>query len=640
MPNENKAAAPFFYGLSDCTAFVADGEGNVYAAFSDSPLIKKFDSEGSELSSFDFGEGEHTNLCLDGEMLYALTRGDSSLQITFADTKSGEIGSRDIEIRSGSSKGTIILSADAMCAVGGYLYVMIREGHDYSKEAEKFDEYDDYYSLGERALKINPRDGNIEDIAIDGVVNLSKTDSGRIMFYAYDAKGGYCFTEFDTAAESFSERIYNNLGGSVTAFSMYGDLAIMADFRTSRLFSVDVKNSDSKTEFLCDVAALSGNDICCINGSCYVLARNIGDIVRVPAENAVSGNKALRFCSPEIYTEVPFGCGFEINSEMLNDEEFALKILSSDKDYDICMMSSSKTFSREIRDNGAFYPLNDVPYVKEYLDSCFPYIKDAAADENGEIWMLPIAVDVPFIMYNEKNCAEYGLDIKSADISSLYSAAKALYEKPEMRDRFLLNGYAAAACMINEYHSLCLSENAGIDYTSEMFGEICDIIENNPVQSDYLHTWLSREVMLFESDGLVFELRYYRPSNLPKNPESYRAAAFPKLSAKAKNTADCYYFCVNLNSDSLETALGYISAYCRYMLQRKDTYVIADRAAYTNADSALVGDLYEIYANARVCFGLPKSVFEEDYVRFINGETGRGEFISEISRKVNMYLGE
>ena len=54
------------------------------------------------------------------------------------------------------------------------------------------------------------------------------------------------------------------------------------------------------------------------------------------------------------------------------------------------------------KNKGSFYPLNKVPYVKEYIDGCFPYIRDAATDEDGNIRMIPIDISIPIIIYQEE----------------------------------------------------------------------------------------------------------------------------------------------------------------------------------------------------------------------------------------------
>lgn len=78
-----------------------------------------------------------------------------------------------------------------------------------------------------------------------------------------------------------------------------------------------------------------------------------------------------------------------IESKKLSAEEFSLTVMSQDKNYDVCMINSSQDYSANIKSKGSFYPLNDVPGVAEYLDKCFPYVKEAAYTESGKYGCCP-----------------------------------------------------------------------------------------------------------------------------------------------------------------------------------------------------------------------------------------------------------
>ena len=54
-----------------------------------------------------------------------------------------------------------------------------------------------------------------------------------------------------------------------------------------------------------------------------------------------------------------------------------------------------------MKNSNSFYPLNDIPGIEEYLDRCFPYVREAATKEDGTIWMLPFLVFVDGMLVQE-----------------------------------------------------------------------------------------------------------------------------------------------------------------------------------------------------------------------------------------------
>lgn len=98
-----------------------------------------------------------------------------------------------------------------------------------------------------------------------------------------------------------------------------------------------------------------------------------------------------------------FGSGYALNKNVLYPNEYALKVLSGDPDYDISVMNSALGESYNVKNNGAHYPLNKVKGIDDYLDACFPYVKEAAYNEQGDIWMIPLQVDIPGYLVNMKS---------------------------------------------------------------------------------------------------------------------------------------------------------------------------------------------------------------------------------------------
>lgn len=638
--NEYLGDNVFNYAVNDACSFVPI-ENDIYVSFRNSEEVAVYNEVGDKIKSLDFGEGYHTNLCLYDNKIYSFTYGENNPFITVYDLNSSEHTSFKVD--------TIITSAISMTVVDNNIYLIYwSDSHDEYQESIKFNENDDYSYMGEKAVSISITDFFVTDIDISNVINMKKYSDNEILYYAYDDIGGYYFTIYNTNTKSFSEKIYNNNAGYTFSFCYNDDNKniVYSDFSNRKLTSISLEPSNTKIDFMPNVVAASGNDIQYANGNCYILDNITGSIYRTEYAKAVKNNKEISFCSSEIYSKVPYGCGYKINTFMLEDDEFALNILAENSTYDICMMSSGQPFSKNIRDKGAFYPLNDVPMVSEYLDSCFPYLKEAATDENGQIWMIPISVDIPYFLYNPKNCAKNNIVFdKNTSWEYLFNKANELYNMHGLSDKYQLNGYQAENNIIDQYNSFYAYSEGGSNFDTELFRNICEMLRKNNMSSESLHTWIMPLSMYDDLntyyEDYLFELKPYRFSLFEKEAfESLRAYELPDIQDDHPNCADCIYFCVNTNSENLSDTLQYISSYCSYMLDRTDTYMLKDKNRYPFNDTKLAGDLYTIYSDAVINFELSDEMFWEDYQKYSENKIDINEFINEIERKTDMYINE
>ncbi len=637
ISSADSAAEIFNYNLTDVCSFVPMGN-DICVSFRSSGEVAVYNEVGEKTRTLDFGEGVHTNLCMNDDRIYAFTNTESIPCVTVYDLNTDKYTSN-------RPKNSSIASASTMAVVSDRLYLIyMSDFRDEQQKNVKFDETDDYYFGGETAVSVSMEDFSTTPVDISNVISLKKYSDNEIIYYAYDDIGGYYFTVYNTETEQFSDRVYNNNIGRIFSFAFIDDTNIVwSDFPNRKLTSADITQHNSETDIMSDVVAVYGNDVQYADGRVYVLDNRTGSILRTEYAQAVMCNNEISFCSSEIYSETPYGCGYRINTYMLSDEEFALNILAGNSGYDICMMSSGQSFSQSIRDKGAFYPLDDVPMVSEYLDSCFPYLKEAATDEYGQIWMLPVAVDIPYILYHPENCAEKGIAFdESTSWEYLFSKAEELYQAPELRDKFQLNGYQAEGNILNQYNSFYATDG----YDTELFRHLCEMLKGCNIQSsESLHTWIApisryNDLTAYYEDYL-FELKPYGHSLFEQEAfDMLRAAGLPVIGESTPNCADCIYFCVNMNSDNLEDTLRYISSYCTYMLGRKDTYMLADKSCYSFSGTPLAEDLYRIYSNAEISFALSYEMFWEDYLKYCENQLDIDELISEIGRKTDMYINE
>lgn len=619
------------YSGGDCAAFLANGNELYISAENSNEVIKYKD--GNEEARYSPGEGMHTNLCISDNFLYSTSYTDKGLFLNAFNIAGNETKSFELDHS--------VSSVLSMCAVGTYVYAVTSDGGNYRKyDVEKFDEDDDYSNYGEAVYKINTSDGSTEKMDIPNIVCLSEKANGIVVFYAYDSQGGYYFTEYNCEKNTFSERKYNNNFKYIFSFATDGDTIFFSDLNNAKVSSSGISDGIARSDIAFNIMAKSGNDVQFSDGYCYALDFMTGNVFKAPAVSAPKNKAPIRACISELFKSDLPTCGHTLKNEHVSDEEFCLKVLANDSDYDICMMRTGQSFSIELRNKGAFYSLNDVPYVKEYTDALFPGLKKTATDENGDIWMLPVSAEVVYILYNDEMCSKYGIDIKSMTCEDIYKAAKKLYPDEGLRESFAIRGLVSANCWIEQYESLMLSKGNEINYDSDTFRDICGMLTEYPISSDFMQAVLKNTYDRYDHDSFIFSVE----TNLPdlRNDGLYdlNVAGFPLICEGAKQTADCQYICVNASSDNLEGTLEYISSYCKYMLESKNTFIFADKSSYTDIDKPLISGLYEVYSDADVVFRLPREVFEEDYIKFLYEDMSADDFIKEINRKVNTYLNE
>lgn len=633
----------FTYDIDGVTSFTVDKDGNLYSVRKNSPSIYCYDEKGDFIKEYDIGEGMNTNLCIDDNYIYYISYLEEGVALRRLDFTSGQVDellhNKDI---------TSIIKMEVIN--DNIYYISWSEDFDLDQEQVRFDEEDDYYYMGEIAEVYNIDTRTTQRLDIDNVILFTKTDKDNLLFYAYDGIGGFYFTTYNSEQEQFGEKTYNNDMGYFFSFSYDSgnDKIIYSKYNERKLYVAGRKDSSVKAELMRDVISASGNDIVYQDDYTYILDNISGKVKCIDNSNTIKNNKPLKIYQPSFYLDAPPGCGYNIDSETISEESFALMVLAGDSDYDLCLMSSDHNFSRSMRDKEPFYPLNDIPEVINYLDSCFPYLQEAATSESGDIWMIPIAVDANCIVYHEENCKAEGFNFKEAEsIGELIQIVKNLSNNPDTLNRYSFPSLHINSYAIAQYIDFYGTQNNNTKFDTKLFRDLCiqmsDIM--SPSAQDFSSRIYSPAYVGFENyyENYLFELlinkiRAYDESayNLLK------AIPLPPIEAGVynPNSVNCIYICVNPNSDYLDSTLDYISDLCKAMSTQVDTFMLKDIDYYSYKDSKLTQDLYDIYSNGIVSFPLSQEIFWDDYLSYHNGEMDLDTLIVEIERKVNAYLKE
>jgi hypothetical protein len=322
---------------------------------------------------------------------------------------------------------------------------------------------------------------------------------------------------------------------------------------------------------------------------------------------------------------------------MLTEEEFALAALSNDTNYDACYLSSQTTISHNLRDKGNFYPLNEVPGVMEYLDQCFPYVKEAATDEEGNIWMLPIEVDIDVMLIQKENCEKEDLLLWEANSpEELYEMVEGIdNEKFEHGREYNFNNVAFRRVLLNRY----FQDHQTVD-TAE-FRELCTLLKRTYqlVEPDFgMRDMLSEYVSGNASDLLFYALNTSTKQTSSHLLNEETLTMLPVSGSEKPYMATCIFLAVNPSSDNLENTLKYITALSGYLMTLRNSGLTSDISNYT--DSVYMKSFYETYQDAVITFELPGDIYRVDFQRYVDDEIELEELIREVDRKLDIYLNE
>ncbi len=505
-------------------------------------------------------------------------------------------------------------------------------------EGEYVDQLGSYQYNAEKLISVNLKSGEITESKVEYPV-FGSSYGDKYMVYAAD-KDGYYFSDFNG-----ENKTYNDLD-NMACFEMIDSenfiFASNYNNMKGKLASGSFDPEDGTAEIIEDTYCV--NDSIKYKAGCtFVLCSDsetwTDKIIRLKNSEYLKPSNKIKFISTMYNLESPFGCGYTIERSELDDESFSLAVLSQDRSYDICHINSKEDVSGNIRDKGSFYPLNEVEGVREYLDKCFPYIKDSAMTSDGEIWALPISVTTPIIMYNEEICSKAGVAF-SGDMSllQLIENAQTAYNG-EYSGGYALQNYQLTQNVFFQY----LAHNKSFDTeifrnTAKLLCERANISAPSAVYPAY--TDEMSNLFFGNSDGFLFSY-IYNIDEQKSNADfcgKMHAIPTPNINGSEKNAATCVYLAINPSSDNLEAALDYISSLCEYLGKMHNSFVLKDKAGYD--DSVYVNDVYQIYENSEICFNISGEIFFGDYGNYCAGSISLDEFIAEADRKLSAYMNE
>lgn len=539
-----------------------------------------------------------------------------------------------------------VCALEGLCQVkhveicGDYAFIFGIDCGRMGIDGEYRSDFSNYCYNGEKIVKVRLSTGEIKESDVPYPIEMS-CYADNCIIYAAD-KDGYYFTDFDNIQRKPHK--IELLQGFCAYEQNRFIFSSMSGINIGMLCSGSTDADDGMSQL--ENRHYPNGEMFTVGG--YTFFKTMATdtekakIIRIKNKKYIKSNNKIRMISCNNSFDAPFGCGYTIDYNNLSADSFSLSILSNDRNYDISIVNSYDSCSSGIRDKGVFYPLNDLPEVVKYLDICFPYIKEAATDRNGDIWMLPVSLGIPVIAYNSETCGEAGIEfggeftieefVKICE-TAYNSAYKNGYDiQPYVLTQNLLIGYMADNNTFNTTAFRAFAEFAK------------DRINISDTSAYPPYFSLSNNAMshLYEADGeKQFLFTYQRSSGSAvwfSEYDNFRYAKAPSIAADANPIATCAFITVNPSSDNLEAALNYVSALAEYLGNEKNTFMISDKSAYSSNDGS--DSLYEIYKKADIGFNLSEEICFEPYLRYLAGKITIDDMIEEADRKLSAYLNE
>lgn len=664
----NASLASFTYENFEMTNFAenifcVDDSNNIYVFDKDTDgeiSVEVYDENGSATDTFSLDINEIEHSADDASNLIASPVGvdiyGGKIFILCNVSNSFKVYGYDINLKTLTDAYTtenfsnvekIEANADGIYIIG------VPHGGEYVSE-EFIDENGNEipFECDQKIIECINADGEFKRVETEYPAAFTVRKDGGIIIYAFDKTGGYYFSEFKN--NSLGKKSYNNSYGLLSDIDVFGsgNDIIVSGVNNHKLCAGTADVGSGVSDVLENVFTYQPEDVKC--NSNYIFFKSGEDIFsetkRVSRISAVAAKHKgkINVISSQFVAELPFSNGYEINSEQLSADMFPTKILTMSDSFDISCFSSSAGYAKNMQSSGAFYALNDVAGVEEYINSCFPYLKEACTNEKGQIWALPIKLDIPAIVYNKHNCENAGFEFNGG--LTLDGLAETLYKANEDNLRYDLIRYRFVENMLTQY----LQNNDKFD--TEQFRELAvfikgkcsmDVFKFDPmIYSDMMTYNLNKKLGVVdlvphtEYDGIYFTLLHTNEDQTTylSEDENISAAPLPKLSPDYKNNAVCTFLCVNPGAGNLENAKNYISMLTAELASKKNGMMLRSEDSYTDNDYCRA--LYDIYSDGQIYFAVPESIYYEGFDSYCEGGIDLDTFIRDADEKIKIYLWE
>lgn len=462
----------------------------------------------------------------------------------------------------------------------------------------------------------------------------------KLVIYGHDTDG-YFFVTFDVATGDYSEKKREELG-MIFAFAMCGeDRYIYSGGENTSNLSCATMGSLSekgKLDIVIGEVGIAGKVKCSDGRLCFIdcapQSETFGRLICADISAALQTDlsKFLTMASAVHLSQSPSSLGFALIGEQLEPEEFALTVLSQEKECDLFLFTSREEFSYNVKNKGSFYPLNDIEGVESYLNDCFPFIRDAMTDENGNIWALPISIRIDALCYDRESSERCGLNFSAEMTPDEFISAVSSAQSNELNYMINLNLYYEL--LLRDY----LSHNTSFD--TDSFRRL----------AEWIKTQLFKNEVSFSSGNNYFAaLSAGKTEKIDFNFIGYPSefSQYSKIPSKAivripnfseNNEAICTFICINPFSENLREASDYVSLLARTLHNDEKNLCVSGLSVYQASD--FYSELKSVLDNGSISFRCPNEIYAEAFANYISDALTLDTFITEADRKLSAYLNE
>lgn len=579
----------------------------------------------------------------------------------------------DFELQEVLQENWDVFEIKHMAVKENSLYLLSVSENPYASNPS-LDETSGYMDFGEEVFAIDLGTKKSRKLPIEHAICQYLAEDGNLYYYTYE-NNSYTLQKYDISYEKLRRISKMDDVGYIYSFVLIGDEFIYAGLDSMDITIKNI-NTDLITSKAENIYIMRGMDFQGYKGSMIYLNREDATIdayfpqrpktseegmeQEFYGEELVLGTASAYYIPVKMNKlEADYGIAASAYETEFYDNELLLKLMAGDKDVDIYICTINTNIGRNIRKNGIYVPLNDSEKIRTALEGYWDYLEDFCYCENGDIWGVPIAVDMEVTWYVPENMEKLGLTVTDLELFNSFLLAQG---KVKEQDKY--EYYGEATTFANDMRNLYHANYGYLDYDNEIyrdwFTKMWDgwirwsgpyaqhpTFQNINEDPEYEEgKEYNTEKVAFKSESVAKMLT--RATDL----SGWRACAFPKLaSTEEKSPLIIYYAFVNPYSENIEAAKAYLS----YIVGNPQEYTRIPEGAlsmnFVYKDKEAYAEKYDIHApwfEDVFCIYEQGAVYEallsnSDYAyidEYQNGRWTLDETIEYLERQAEMYMNE
>lgn len=623
--------------------YAANGDSTIYKCAMDGTPVAQFLITADEKTPETYGYvGEEppltalnfSALCMYGDTLYFFRGLKSSLL--------------ELNVTTGKSRHVAVLN-------GFYTVLQMAAG-------ERTLMLPNFTEAGKQFFVYRLDTNTLEEVPVERVQNVAHGAGDSYWLNVQDEDGSYYFQEYQADTGEVSEEYASNFTYELSDM-VYDE---EADLMYGMLYSAQYvcfhpRDPKKVSRFTAQPVYVSPANPQIAGGRMYVSDGDTDKIYHFNTEAYVTWNKPLKgYVTSELATTE--WAGYNIDLEVIDWDELALKVLAEDRDYDFVILDTSAAEATALRDAMAYLPIPE-DVIETYWAECWPCVKQGAT-YNGDIWMLPLEAYASGLVYNEQNLNKYGLSIENIKtMPDLCEAAKVLHANGEFG---WYNLQPMQGTLLQNYLWKYRNEDT-INFDTEEFREILNFLysERN-VNEDYSDAFYRNSYINF---GKVEHLEEEKSLSVMEREASRKRRGAAKVFLDETGARDTWSFekylgaegirvgtvpgmfgqeetvqvssrflVLNPNSENKKELLDFVKAMSELYIANPATFLSSNTERYVQ--DVVMQDVCELFRKGEMVFEWPKGLFSGYYLYAAGQLPDAEEVIKELNRVVNMYYGE